>query len=71
MTNVSTDSLVEQTKTKAQEPQEIELRKSRKSFSFDITLQLEDGDWKLGWTVLEVCKSFVLKLQKKTRVRYN
>ena len=44
---IITDSIVEQTETKAQKKLGVKITKSGEASSFDKTLQLEDGDWLL------------------------
>ena len=53
----TTGTLIQQTQTKAQETLEFKFRKLRESFTFDIPLQLENGEWMLGLTSLELYNS--------------
>ena len=49
--------MVQSFNTQAKETINIKLTKSSESFSLDMPLQLEDGEWMLGLTSLEVYNS--------------
>ena len=60
-----TDTLIQQTQTKAQKTLEFTFRKSGDAFSFEIPSQSEGCDWIKGWTILELSESVSIQQSKK------
>ena len=60
--------IVENTLSKPQETLEFEMTKRKKSFSFDVPLELPE-QWMLGVTSLEVYNT-VYNITSKTHLRY-
>ena len=46
----NTDTLFEQAKTKPQETFDLKWTKQRDTFSLEVALSIEDGEWMLGLT---------------------
>ena len=60
----NTSTLLQQTQTIVQGTLDFKITNSRDSFSLNVPLQLENGEWALGLTYLKVY-SFPLKKSKK------
>ena len=60
----NTETLFEQSKTKPQETFEFKRTKQRDTSSFDVPMSIEDGEWMLCLTSLEVYFLFSKKLKQ-------